>query len=405
MAIATMNKIPKGCADLVGEDFRKFQWIRNTLEQAFAAEGGVPLETPVFERTDVLLGKYGQEADTKLVYNLEDQGGERLTLRYDLTVPFTRYILENGVDKMRRWAIGKVWRRDQPSRGRWREFWQADFDILGEDNTTMMAEGLLLAMAARVLRALGIAEFSIAVNDVRNIRAMLVDSVGVPEGKWRSLCPAIDKLDKQTFDATIPEFRAAWADIDIERLRVALTGRVPICAETTADLAQLRDIAAAWGFEKELVFTPSLARGLDYYSGFVWEIKAAGLSATIVAGGRYDGLLKKSLVGISFGVSRLMLLAAPPADPAPVERAMVCALGSISMADRLYVIERLRRMYPRTVLIHDLGCRDRKLAKLLQEATRAGCTVCFIIAEKEWAERKLIQKNLLTGEQSLLQLV
>jgi histidyl-tRNA synthetase len=397
-----MYKTPKGCSDLVGDEYRKFQQIRTVLETAFTAEGGVPLETPVFERTDVLLGKYGEEADTKLVYNLEDQGGEALTLRYDLTVPFTRYIIENGIQKMRRWAIGKVWRRDQPSRGRWREFWQADFDILGENNTSMMAEGLLLSMAVRVLRTLGLTDIRVLVNDVRNLRSMLVDRLGVPEDKWRALCPAIDKLDKQSFDTTIPEFQAAWGDIDIEGLRAALSETNPVCAETCESWGRLQEISRAWGFNDVLTFSPSLARGLDYYSGFVWEIKAGGLASTIVAGGRYDGLLDKSLVGISFGVSRIMMLLPPVVEASASEKYMIATLGSIPFSDRLNIIRVLRDRYPSTPLLFELEEKPRKLTKVLQDADKNGCIATYIVAENEWAaQRQIIRKCLKTGTQTM----
>ncbi len=124
--------IAKGCMDYWDKSYQRLDNYKKILEEIFIFNGGIPLETPVFENKLVLMNKYGEEAETKLVFNLMEEGGEPLTLRYDHTVPFVRFVKENGIQKIRRYSIGKVYRRDQPqiSKGRLREFYQADFDIL-----------------------------------------------------------------------------------------------------------------------------------------------------------------------------------------------------------------------------------------------------------------------------------
>jgi histidyl-tRNA synthetase len=213
-----MWKVPKGTSDLTGKEYQITHRLIKTIEQEFIKHGGQPLETPVFERKDVLLGKYGEEAETKLIYNLADEGGELLALRYDLTIPFIRYIKENGIGNMRRYAIGKVYRRDQPNKnqGRLREFYQADFDIVGEKQDTMIAEGILLKIACIILNKYNI-EYSILINDVKNLKTLLTEELKY-EGDWKKLCPIIDKLDKQSFESLKSEFMQVDTNLNINKL-------------------------------------------------------------------------------------------------------------------------------------------------------------------------------------------
>ena len=169
-----MYKTAKGTKDLTGEEFYRVKFLIDIAEELFIANGGLPLDTPIFERTDVLLGKYGEEAETKLIYKLADQGGEDLSLRYDLTIPFVRYIKEHGIKKMRRYSIGKVYRRNQPNprQGRLREFYQADFDIVGGKQDDMLTEATLLNIVARFMSKLNL-KYKILINDVRNLQTIL----------------------------------------------------------------------------------------------------------------------------------------------------------------------------------------------------------------------------------------
>ena len=295
-----MYKVPKGKSDIVDKDYNKLDKLLNIIKNEFILNNGIPLETPIFERQDVLLGKYGEEAETKLIYKLEDQGGEDLALRYDLTIPFVRYIKENNIQSMRRYAIGKVYRRDQPNikSGRYREFYQADFDIYGEKMDSMMAEGLLLSMAANVLNKLNI-NYRILINDINNLKIILQEQMKVSEDKFKKVCSIIDKLDKTSFKNLEKEFLETIPDLDLIKLENLLLNKNPLAEESIKNYNILKDIAEIYGYKDKLEYTNSLARGLDYYSGFIWEIKCDLSDSTIIAGGRYDILLGKPLVGVS----------------------------------------------------------------------------------------------------------
>lgn len=394
-----LYKCPKGAVDLTGSTADRITDLSRLAERIFRANGGTLLETPVFERTDLLLGKYGEEAETKLIYRLADQGGEELALRYDLTVPFVRYVRENGIKKMRRYSIGKVYRRDQPNpgQGRLREFYQADFDILGGAQEGMMAEATLLAMGAEFFDAAQI-PVTIVVNDVRNLRTLLT-RVGIPAADVRRLTPVIDKLDKQTFETLVPEFVAASSILGAEpvllvALRTALESTEPVDADSQADWARLVEGVDALGGAR-LVWSNSLARGLGYYTGFIWEMKGTSTTVSVAAGGRYDGLLGAPTCGISFGISRIAALVPAAAPPLLQSRScLVTTVGTVTTADKLRIVRALRNPeYGFDGVVYDFTTVDRKLGKVLGSADTR---FVAIVAEKEWAAcRSVVVRDML----------
>lgn len=196
-------KVPKGTIDHKPAAALLRKKIFATLEGIFAKHGGELIDTPVFELRDILAGKYGE--DSKLIYDLQDQGGELCSLRYDLTVPFARYVAMNGVTSMKRYHIAKVYRRDQPvmSKGRMREFYQCDFDIAGTYDP-MVPDAEVLYILVEALNALEIGEFTIKLNH-RKILDGIFELAGVPAEKTRMISSAVDKLDK------LP-----WADVKKE---------------------------------------------------------------------------------------------------------------------------------------------------------------------------------------------
>jgi histidyl-tRNA synthetase len=398
-----MYKIAKGAKDLVGDEYKCIKALIDTAETLFKANGGEPLETPVFERTDVLLGKYGEEAETKLIYKLADQGGEDLSLRYDLTVPFLRYVKENGIKKLRRYAIGKVYRRDQPNpgQGRLREFYQADFDILGGKQEGMLAEVTLLHIVAQFMTKLNL-NYKILLNDVRNLRTLLETKLGIT--KWRSITPILDKLDKQSFESLQSEFQAADPSLDLPALKALLASDEPHDPNTIKDLLALKEAANVFGFADRLIFTNTLARGLDYYTGFIWEVKVEGIESTVSAGGRYDNLLNIPAAGISFGISRMAnlinwnQLLRPPSHVC-----FVTTVGTVAITEKLQVVKALQDCCKYTAVIYDLTPESRKLGAVLADAAKTGTAFVAIIAEEEWnASRIVTVKNLFTRDNSII---
>lgn len=197
-------KVPKGVRDSDPIQMCIKNKACDFIKDVFRKHGAVEIDTPVFELKDTLLGKYGEEGG-KLIYDLKDQGGELLSLRYDLTVPFARYCSTNNIQKIKRFHLGKVWRRDQPnfSKGRFREFHQCDIDIAGPSNS-MVADSEILGIANEIMTGLGMKGFSIKLCDRRLLEAV-IEVAGAPIERFKSICSSIDKLDKEPWEKVADE--------------------------------------------------------------------------------------------------------------------------------------------------------------------------------------------------------
>ena len=304
-------KKPKGTIDIYGTEYEKLNFYKLELENIFKKNGAIPLETPIYELENILLHKYGQEAENKLIFKLENSGSEesdKYALRYDLTVPLERFIRENGIKKIRRYSIGKVYRRDQPSIGRFREFYQGDFDIVGENNSDMINEFVLLKMADSFLKLCNLTDYQILINDTSNLKYILIDTLGINPNNFKNICQTIDKLDKYDYCGLVEELKQkGLCQEQITNLKLLLDSKEPSCDSTLTAFNKLKGYCKNWNFDDKLIFTPSMARGLDYYNGFIWEIKINSFKSTIISGGRYDNLIPNtSMVGISFGLSRML---------------------------------------------------------------------------------------------------
>ncbi|CAP97576.1 Cytoplasmic and mitochondrial histidine tRNA synthetase [Penicillium rubens] len=361
-------KTPKGTKDWSGSDALLRDRIFTTIANVFKRHGGTALDTPVFELREILAGKYGE--DSKLIYDLKDQGGEICSLRYDLTVPFARWLAMNpDVRSIKRYHIAKVYRRDQPAinKGRMREFYQCDFDIAGTFDA-MVPDAEILRIVSEVFEELGwTGRYTIKLNH-RKILDGVFAVCGVPDKMLRPISSAVDKLDKMP-----------WADVrkemvDDKGLDPEVADRIEqyvmnkgsrelldsllkdetLNANAFAkagleEMALMMDYLEAFGVLDKVSFDMSLARGLDYYTGVIYEVVtegSAGVQAdspeaqkaeksnkgkskqpleeedrsndptlgvgSVAAGGRYDNLVgmfqpkaQIPCVGISFGVDRI----------------------------------------------------------------------------------------------------
>ncbi|CDS10433.1 hypothetical protein LRAMOSA03109 [Lichtheimia ramosa] len=359
-------KTPKGTKDHNDKEMAIREQVFSTITKVFKKHGAVTIDTPVFELKEILAGKYGE--DSKLIYDLADQGGEECSLRYDLTVPFARFLAMNGKEyqNFKRYHIGKVYRRDQPAmtKGRMREFYQCDFDMAGAYDP-MIADAEILKILCEALTALDIGEYTVKLNH-RKILDGIFEVCGVPEEKIRPISSAVDKLDKlpwedvkkeMTEEKGLPEDVAdkiggyvklkGGRDL-LETLSKDenLTKNASASAGI-ADMALLFDYMDVFNITGKMSFDMSLARGLDYYTGIIYEAvteKSAPPAMTddkkqkpktkpgsdeldestvgvgsIAAGGRYDNLvgmfsgtnkkgepnLKIPCVGVSIGVERV----------------------------------------------------------------------------------------------------
>uniref|UniRef100_A0A8D8BJR4 histidine--tRNA ligase n=2 Tax=Culex pipiens TaxID=7175 RepID=A0A8D8BJR4_CULPI len=346
-------KTPKGTRDYGPESMALRQRIFDKVIAVFKKHGAETIDTPVFELKEVLTGKYGE--DSKLIYDLKDQGGEILALRYDLTVPFARFVGMGNVFNIRRYHIAKVYRRDNPAmtKGRYREFYQCDFDIAGTYDP-MLPDAECVKVVAEILAELDIGEFVVKLNHRKLLDGMF-EACGVPADKFRTICSSVDKLDKTPWDEVRKEMidekglDGAIADKIGEFVR--LSGGVDLVDKLAADenlkniksavegiedMRLLLQYCAVFGLQDQIIFDLSLARGLDYYTGVIYEAvlksepaapapKTNGTKSkakqqeeevsvgSVAGGGRYDNLVgmfnpkRKQVpcVGVSIGVERI----------------------------------------------------------------------------------------------------
>ncbi|XP_078443663.1 class II aaRS and biotin synthetases superfamily protein [Wolffia australiana] len=331
--IRRLPKIPKGTRDFGKDQMAVRERAFSIIVDVFKKHGATALDTPVFELRETLMGKYGE--DSKLIYDLADQGGEICSLRYDLTVPFARYVAMNNISSLKRYQIAKVYRRDNPSKGRYREFYQCDFDIAGQYEP-MEPDFEVIKVLTELLDALNIGEYEVKLNHRKLLDGMLA-ICGVGPEKFRTVCSSIDKLDKQPFEQIkkelveekgLPEETAEKIGEFVKKrgepfeiLRCLKEPGSPFLEheESLAALADLEILFRALEKSKsvgKIVFDLSLARGLDYYTGVIFEAAFRGATqvGSIAAGGRYDNLVgmfsgkNVPAVGISLGIERVFTI-------------------------------------------------------------------------------------------------
>jgi histidyl-tRNA synthetase len=408
----------KGFRDYLPDVEAQRRAMIRTIEDVFERHGFLPLQTPALEYADTLLGKYGDEGD-KLLYRFEDQGQRDVALRYDLTVPLARVVAQHRNDlqlPFRRYQIAPVWRADKPQRGRFREFVQCDADIAGVNSALTDAEVIVTGLA--VLRALGIRDAVLHLNH-RQVLFVLVHAAGIPDGDApMAVIRAIDKLDKLPAGAVRAEI-AELPDVGPDRATKVL--ELFSSVRTVADLAPLAQadegalqrlgdvlrLVEAAGLGDMVAFTPTIARGLDYYTGVIYEVRltdprAAGIGS-VMSGGRYDELVgqfskeKVPAVGISLGLDRLLAalqeLGLVATDAARVP-AYVCAfVGHESEA--MKIAQELRDAGVRC----EVDAQGGKLGKQLERAAKRGARFAVLAGEAECAEGVAVLKDLAAGTQ------
>ncbi|XP_061193113.1 histidine--tRNA ligase-like isoform X1 [Saccostrea echinata] len=341
-------KCPKGTRDYNPQQMAIREGVFNTIIKCFKRHGAETIDTPVFELKETLTGKYGE--DSKLIYDLKDQGGELLSLRYDLTVPFARYLAMNKIQNVKRYHIAKVYRRDNPAmtRGRFREFYQCDFDIAGQYDA-MIPDAECVKIVSEILTQLDLGDYIIKINHRKFLDGMFA-ACGVPDDKFRGACSAVDKLDKTFWEDVRNEMihEKGIDPIAVDKIGkfVELKGRADLidkllqdesikaqksAVEGLEDLRLLLKYLDLYGITDKVIFDLSLARGLDYYTGVIYEAILQGFAhspksgadgdesvsvGSVAGGGRYDGLVgifdakgkKVPCVGVSIGVERVFAI-------------------------------------------------------------------------------------------------
>lgn len=398
------------------------QMIR-TIEQTFEVHGFVPLQTPALEYLETLAHKSGAEAD-KLLYHFLDHGQRAVALRYDLTVPLARVVAEHrGALQLpfRRYQVAPVWRADKPQRGRFREFVQCDVDICGVDRAVADAEVLIAGLA--VLRALGIAQATLHLNH-RDVLFGMLALHGVADPGHQTACiRAIDKLDKAPVPVVVAEIVAhtgadqAQTEALIAAFQTATLPQLLDQAERAQAaplhaalqrIGQVQALVTAAGFGDQLRFDCTIARGLDYYTGVIYETrltdpKVAAMGA-VMSGGRYDGLIesfsreKVPAVGISVGLDRL-LAALQELGLVAADLASVPIYVTVMSPDVAGAALALAQEVRAAGLRCEVDLAGGKLGKQFERAAKRGAKLVLVLGPDELAAGTVVVKDLRNGTQ------
>ena len=397
----------KGFRDFLPEAARNRQYVSDKIRETFEIFGFEPLETPTLEYASLLLGKYGEEAD-KLVYTFEDRGGRQVGLRYDQTVPTARILsqYQNELPKyFRRYQIQNVFRADKPQKGRYREFTQCDCDIFGSNS--ILADAELLATVDGVFKNLGFKSIVIEFNDrgllIENISPFTNEKVDV-----FSIIQSIDKLDKQSPEMVIEEL----VDKGLSRKDAeAVLGKINKI-ELSRDLLKIVQKTLELGVAKEtLVFNPKLARGLDYYTGLIFEVKIPEFSnSSVGGGGRYDNLIeelsgyKMPAVGVGLGFDRIVEICEEMNLIKNKSAGSTVMVGFFEDEDCQNKAMQITKELRLTKIKTELFPTFDNLAKQFKVAQQKNIPFVIIVGENEIKENKFTIKDMKTGEQSLLAL-
>jgi histidyl-tRNA synthetase len=393
----------RGFRDFLPAEKRKRDFVANKMRSAFELNGFQPLETPTLEYAALLMGKYGEEAD-KLVYSFQDRGDRAVALRYDQTVPSARILVQyrNVLPRyFRRYQIQNVFRADKPQKGRYREFMQCDCDIF--DSTSPLADAEILAVFARVYETLGFSEFVIEVNDrktlIETLQPFATEQVPV-----FSIIQTIDKLDKQTPDEVRSELIGKGLSAD----RATLALETLEQQSPSAELQEIIDKAVALGVQKDwLKFNPALARGLDYYTGLIFEGKVPGMRGSLGGGGRYDKLIEQlsgfaiPAVGFGIGFDRTVEAAEELGlipDEVGSAKVLVTIFDENTTPRSLEIATELRKSNIATEVYPAVD----KLAKQFKLANQKQIPYVVIIGENELKENIVTLKDMQSGAQQQL---
>lgn len=397
----------KGFRDFLPDQKRQRDFVAKKVIEVFEQFAFEPLETPTLEYASLLLGKYGEEAD-KLVYSFVDSGNRQVGLRYDQTVPTARVLAQyqNELPKFfRRYQIQNVFRADKPQKGRYREFTQCDLDIFNSQSPVADAE--IVACTYFSFLNVGYPKIIIKIND----RQTLFNSLGefaTDKVNVFSIIQSIDKLDKMSGEAVVEELVSKG--LQAEKAKAVLQS-IDLATQSE-NLQQIIQNVMDLGVPKDsLVFTPSLARGLDYYTGMIFEMILPGYDVgSCGGGGRYDNLIEElggvdvPAVGVAFGFDRMVEAAEMMnliAGKSLGAQAMVTIFGSSTLANSLQVANQLRasgiktEVYPAT---------EDKLAKQFKLANKKNIPWVVVVGEEEIDKNLIGLKNMQSGEQQQLSL-
>lgn len=434
------TKPPSGTRDYLPETVAKRRYVVAKIENVFQRYGFLPLETPAIENLTTLLGKYGEEGD-QLLFRLLHRGDKlaralekpdpeagdlaELGLRYDLTVPLARVVVQygNNLPRMfKRYQIQPVWRADRPAKGRFREFYQCDVDLTG--TTSLLAETEVMNAVSSALLELGFSNFSIALNHRVILRSM-IGTAGIDPSLEGSALIAIDKLDKIGVDGVQAELTQRGIDQESAQRLLAMTTSTPEMSNHTVlealreqllqpeaqqalnELETLLSLTGDAPAGSHIRLVPALARGLSYYTGPIFEVVSTDFSGSLGGGGRYDNLVgmfsnkQVPAVGFSLGLERILLLMEErqmfPALQLTAQ-VMVCVLPDTPLPPAVGLASRLRQ----AGITVEVYPEQSKLKRQLSAADAQQIPYALILGPDEVERRRYTLKDLATGEQQAL---
>jgi len=432
--------IPKGMRDFNSDVMQKRNYIFETVQSAFERYGYIPIETPAMENTETLTGKYGDEGD-RLIFKVLNSGDylskadidtdtdskslskkiSNKALRYDLTVPFARFVVQNRNDitfPFKRYQMQNVWRADRPQKGRYREFYQCDADIIGTDS--LLCEVELVQLYDDVFTKLNIPNIDICINN-RKVLSVMIELMGAAD-IFDDVVITLDKLDKIGIEKVkeemqnqgVKETSLSILDIFLNAQKIddlaSLLEQSKVGKEGLKELQFVMQKIESLGLQStNLVFDITLGRGLNYYTGCILEVKANDVQiGSIGGGGRYDdltsnfGLKDISGVGVSFGIDRIYLvleeLGLFPKDISISTTVMFVNFGAAESSYCLPLLKQLRS----AGISSELYPQKAKIKKQMNYANAKAVQFVVLVGENEMESGVLTVKNMNTGEQSEL---
>ena len=440
---STKTQPARGMRDFLPDDVRKREYVIGVIKEVYERYGFEPLETPAVENIETLMGKYGEEGN-QLIFKIlkrgvhEGTGEADLALRYDLTVPLARVVAEyrEKLPKFfKRYQIQPVWRADRPARGRFREFYQCDVDVLG--SRSMVVEAELINAASDALKGLGFKEFAIRLNHRQVLAAALAE---MPEEKQEVALVALDKLDKVGKEGVYKDLLTRGVDSEAPRNLLELLwqtsekyafgdesdeqhdlelynadiigGLKPLIKKHEGGLRGLSELEKVLSYcigtpaEGHIKIDPSLARGLSYYTGAIMEIRVRDLAGSLGGGGRYDNLVGMFLgqdvpaCGFSLGLERILVVMSeremfPSTVGSSRADVMVAIWNEDFIPESIQLAQELRAAGLRV----DLYPEADKLGKQFKYASSLGVPFVAVLGDHERARGEVAIKDMRTGEQ------
>ena len=421
-----MFQPPRGTRDYLPEDQQKKNWVIDQVREVYEAYGFEPLGTPAFENLEMLMIKSGEDIINQ-IYNFKDKSDRELALRFEHTASTVRVVAthRNLVKPFKRYTIGPTWRYERPSETRFREFWQADVDIFGVEGSIADAE--VLSAVVDAFSRLGFEGFTIILND-RRILKSIIQLAGIPEEKSLDAFRAVDKLGKIGREGVIDELKGISPNEETSMKLLDLLGLKGDPSEVLDQakvmlqnyengvkgcnsLEELYNYAKAFGFAQYICVDLSLARGLDYYTGPVFEVIAKGYEnyGSIAGGGRYDEIIElfggppTCATGVSFGVDRVTLILEEKgafADMALGAKVYVAPVNKKVIEDAIKIAQKLRDENIPTIV----DMMGRKLGKQFEFADKKDIPKVIIVGERELADDAVMVRDMKTGDQTKVKL-